>query len=247
MNDADKKRISAMREGGSRLGKVKRALVDFTKVGTRFEEIEAEAVRLIHSFGARPNFSLVPGYSWATCIMKNAELCHGIPKGKVVEEGDVITIDVGLLYNDYNLDTTTTFSVGAITTETNQFIQRGKQVLDEAIAAAVIGNTVYDISLALERGLQRYSYGVVYQLTGHGIGTQLHMEPSIPVFADKSSKKHKLTVGQTLAIEVMYTQGLPELKIASDGWTFRTKDGSLGGMFEETVLITSEFPEVLTV
>ncbi len=246
MLDTDIKRISAMREGGHRLGTVKRALQTFTKAGMSFEAIEAEAQRLIAAAGARPNFSLVPGYHWATCIMRNDELCHGIPQNKSVHAGDVITIDVGLLYDGFNLDTTTTFIVGDAPASTVEFVRRGREILDAAIFQAQLGNSVYEISLEMEKGLQRYNYGVVYQLTGHGIGSELHMEPSVPVFADRSSKRQKLYAGQTIAIEVMYTAGSPDLVVADDGWTYRTQDGSLSGMFEETVLVTKNGPEVLT-
>lgn len=246
MPDSDAQRISAMREGGKRLSVVKHALQKFTRVGMSFEQIEAEAQRLIAAADAKPNFALVPGYHWATCIMRNDELCHGIPQGKSVAEGDVITIDVGLLYQGFHLDTTTTFFVGEADQTTKEFVQRGREILDAAIFQATLGNSIYDISLEMERGLQRYNYGVVYQLTGHGIGTQLHMEPSVPVFADRSSKRQKLYAGQTIAIEVMYTAGSPDLVVADDGWTYRTQDGSLSGMFEETVLVTKDGPEVLT-
>lgn len=246
MADASAQRIAAMREGGKRLGVVKHALEAFTKAGMRFEDIEAEAQRLIAAADAKPNFAMVPGYHWATCIMRNAELCHGIPQGKSVADGDVLTIDVGLLYNGFHLDTTTTFIVGQADEITRQFVQRGREILDAAIFQAKAGNSVYDVSLEMEQGLKRYDYGVVYQLTGHGIGTALHMEPAVPVFADKRNKKDILRDGQTIAIEVMYTAGSPDLVVDSDGWTYRTKDGGLSGMFEETVLVTKDGPEILT-
>ncbi len=242
----DHKKIQAMREGGRSLGKIKSQLRDFTGPGVRFEAIEAEAQRLIGAEGMVPSFSTVPGYEWATCIMKNDEVCHGIPLKKTVDEGDIITIDVGLINQGYHLDTTITFGVGQISESAARFLEVGKQVLDKAIAKAQAGNSVYDISFQMEKGLQRHGYGVVYQLTGHGIGEKLHMEPEVPVFALKKLKKEILTEGQTLAIEVMYAMGEAKLVEADDGWTFRTADGSISGMFEETVLITKKGPEILT-
>lgn len=242
----DTQKIEAMRRGGKALGAVKAALEKFTTVGTSFEEIEAEAQRLIKKAGHKPSFSTVPGYHWATCVMKNDELCHGIPKSKYVDDGDVITIDVGLLCDGYHLDTTTTFAVGSVNTDVKLFLQRGREIVDAAIAKAKPGNSVYDISRVMEKGLKKYNYGVVTQLTGHGIGKELHMEPAIPCAAYRSDKRKMLTEGQTVAIEIMYAAGSGYVIEDNDGWTFKTEDGSLSGMFEETVLITASGPEVLT-
>jgi methionyl aminopeptidase len=240
------KKIEAMRQGGKALGAIKRQLQDLTVPGIKFEEIETAAQRLIKEAGMQPSFSTVPGYSWATCIMKNDEVCHGIPKDKNVESGDIITIDVGLISQGYHLDTTITFAVGEVSDEVRRFLDIGRRVLDKAIAKAKPGNSVYDISFQMEKGLQRHGYGAVYQLIGHGVGEQLHMDPEIPVVANKKDKHVLIREGQTLAIEVMYTMGLPDLVQGKDGWTFLTKDGSLSGMFEETVLVTKNGPEVLT-
>ncbi len=242
----DKTKIEHMRKGGSALGSIKGSLQRFVTIGMQFEEIEAEAQRLISAAGYVPSFSTVPGYHWATCIMKNDEMCHGIPKGKVVEAGDVLTIDLGLISNGFHLDTTITFAVGEVPESTQLFLERGQQILKDAIAKAKVGNSVYDVSIAMEQGLQKYGYGVVYQLTGHGIGKELHMDPAIPCFSQRSDKKRRFTEGQTVAIEVMYTAGNPRLIVDSDGWTYRTADGSLAGMFEETVLITKNGPVVMT-
>lgn len=235
-----------MREGGRRLREIKQQLVDFTQVGTTFEAIEAKAQELIKAGGDQANFAMVEGYHWATCIMKNDELCHGIPKGKVVNEGDVITIDVGLLHDSYHLDTSVTFAVGKVSGEVQKFLEIGRQSLKKAINKAQVGSSVYDISSAMERVVERAGYGAVYQLTGHGVGETLHGEPSIPCVAQRADKKVKLHQSQTLAIEIMYTMGDPHLTLDKDGWTYRTADGSLSGMFEETVLVTAQGPEILT-
>lgn len=239
--------IGAMREGGHKLAHVRDGLVAFTRVGVTFEQIEAEAQRLIKSVKAVPSFSTVPGYSWATCLMRNDEMCHGIPRGKRVEDGDVLKIDVGLIWQGYHLDTTTTIVVGNSTPEIDQFLAVGRDALAKAIARAKAGNTVYDLSHAMQKVVERHGYDPVYQLTGHGIGKELHMEPEIPCLASRQLKRLKLHAGQTLAIEIMYAQGDAELKLDKDGWTYRTVDGSLAGMFEETVLVTERGPEILTI
>jgi methionyl aminopeptidase len=243
-------KLIAMREGGAALRQIKHQLQVFTQAGTAFEAIEVEAQRLIAAAGATPNFALVPGYHWATCIMKNDEVCHGIPEGERVEDGDIITIDVGLLYHGWHLDTSISFLVAGPNTpdrETREeFLAVGRESLRKAINKARVGNTVYDISSAMQRVVERAGYGAVYQLTGHGIGRELHMDPVIPCVAQRPDKKLKLTEGQTLAIEIMYTAGDPELEVAADGWTYQTKDHSLSGMFEETVVVTKNGPEILT-
>lgn len=240
------KKIAAMREGGAALGSIKGQLKAFTKPGVTFEQIESEAQCLIAAAKMQPSFSTVPGYDWATCVMKNAELCHGIPVDKTVEDGDIITIDVGLINQGYHLDTTISFSVGSVSAEVAAFLAQGQKLEDKAIRAAQPGNSVYDISYQMDKGLRRLGYGAVYQLTGHGIAEQLHMEPEVPVVARRSDKRKRLYPGQTLAIEIMYTMGDPRVIEAADGWTFITADGSLSAMFEETVLITESGPEILT-
>lgn len=239
-------KIELMREGGAILGDIKKRLVKFSKVGVSFEKIEAEAQRLIKEAGMKPSFSTVPGYFWATCIMKNEQVCHGIPKDQEVEDGDLITIDIGLINKGYHLDTTVSFAVGDVRPEIEEFLATGRKSLEKAINRAKIGSSVYDISHAMEKPLKRNGYGVVYQLTGHGVGEKLHMEPSIPCVPNRSDKNVKLVEGQTLAIENMYSMGKPDLVESSDGWTYRTVDRSISSMFEETVLITKKGPEILT-
>lgn len=239
--------ITAMREGGAHLGRIKKALVTFTKVGMSFAQIEAEAQRLIKAAGATPSFSTVPGYDWATCIMKNDELCHGIPSAeKIVEDGDVITIDVGLMWDGYHLDTTTSFVAGKSTAELDHFLEIGRRSLRKAISKTKAGNSVYDVSFAMQKVVEEQGFSCVYQLTGHGVGKELHMDPEIPCIAYKPHKKIKLHEGQTVAVEIMYAQGAAELKLDGDGWTYRTVDGSISAMFEETVVVTRGEPEILT-
>jgi len=243
----ESKRIIAMTVGGAKLRRVKHALVDFTELGMSFATLEAEAQRLIKAENAVPSFSTVPGYDWATCIMKNDEMCHGIPtEAKKVAAGDVITIDVGLINDGYHLDTTTTFTVGDVPAVTTEFLNIGKRSLQKAINKAQVGGTVYEVSSAMQRVVERAGFSAVYQLTGHGVGEELHMDPEIPCIAVRATKKYVFHEGQTVAIEIMYAAGDARLIEDMDGWTYRTADGSLAGMFEETVLITKNGPQVLT-
>jgi len=244
---ANQSYIESMRQGGKALAIIRDQLIAELKPGQSFAAIEIRAQELILKVGFKPSFSTVPGYSWATCIMKNDELCHGIPSAeKIVETGNIITIDIGLISGGYHLDTTFTAPIEPVSPQASNFLAVGRKTLSKAISEAIAGNTVYDISAALQKGVERAGFNAVYQLTGHGIGKELHMDPSIPVYKQKGDKRKILTVGQTLAIEVMYTSGDAGLVLDADGWTYRTKDGGLAGMFEETVLITENGPEILT-
>ncbi len=243
----DSQKISAMRIGGKKLAQVRDELMTSTRAGMHFDEIEKKAQQLIHVAGAQPNFSLVPGYHWATCLMKNDEMCHGIPHHeKIVNDGDLMTIDIGLLYQGYNLDTTVSFFVGETTPKNEEFLETSKKALARAIEQAVVGNSVFDVSFAMQKIVERKGYGMVYQLTGHGIGKELHEDPAIPCIAQRSDKRKKLFVGETIAIEVMSAMGNPFLILDKDGWTYRTADHSLAAMVEETVLVTENGPEILT-
>ncbi len=249
MTRSQKEKIEIMREGGKKLAAVKAALVAMAKPGVSFESLEAKAQSKIAELGALPSFSTVEGYEWATCITKNEGCCHGIPRNHTVADRDVLKIDVGLIWKGYHVDTTTTIYIGdksGADPKTLQFIQDGWDILDESIAKATLGNSVYDLSHTMEVGIESKGYGAVYQLTGHTIGKTLHEDPQIPCVAYKSDKKHKFYEGQTICVEVMDTMGDARLKLGKDGWTYESVDGSLTGMFEETVLVTAQGPEILT-
>jgi len=235
-----------MRQGGRALRWVKQQLVALLKPGSTAAQIETAATELITQGGFRPSFSTVEGYQWTTCVMKNDALCHGIPVDQRLESGDVVTVDLGLINQGYHLDTTITEPVGPVSPQTHRFLEAGRAALAQAIDQARDGATVWQISRAIQRHIERQGYSPVYQLTGHGIGRRLHDEPAIPCVAHRGDKNVKLSQGQTLAIEVMYAQGNAAVVLDDDGWTYRTRDGSLSAMFEETVLVTTDRPEVLT-
>ena len=247
MADINPDKAVAMREGGRHLRAIKHELEKFSTVGRSFMEIEKEAMRLIHACGADSNFDKVPGYHWATCINKNEGIVHGIPRDDVfVENGDLISIDLGLLWQGWNLDTSISFLVGDTDDATRYFLHAGEKALEKAIHAARAGKTVYDISHQIEKSIVRAGFDPTWQLTGHYIGRQLHEDPYIPCVTDKRDRQYVLHVRDTLAVEVMYAQGCCDLQEAADGWTYETKDGSLTALFENTILITPDGPEVLT-
>jgi methionyl aminopeptidase len=242
----DQKKIKAMTVAGQKIRSIKKKLIDFSRVGIKFEDIETMATNLILESGGKPNFSLVEGYHWSTCINKNEGLCHGIPKNQVIEDGDLISIDLGMLYKNYNVDTSLSFTVGNASEKKVKMVEDGYKAFKKTVEKAVVGNSVYDLSLTMEKYLTKKGYSMTYQLTGHGVGDELHEEPFIPCVSLKSDRRHKLHEGQTIAIELMYMLGNPTVVIARDGWTYETKDKQLSCLVEETVLITADGPKILT-
>ena len=240
-------KITAMRQGGALLRNIKHQLQDYAVVGRNFAQIEALAMKLITDSGAQANFALVPGYRWATCINKNEGIVHGIPTAdQVIEDGDLISIDLGLLWHGWNLDTSISFIAGTSTPAKDNFLQVGRKALAKAIGQAVVGNSVYDISRQIEKTITRAGFDPTWQLTGHYIGRQLHQDPLVPCVAQKSDRKKKLQLHDTIAVEVMYAWDSCELEQASDGWTYQTVDGSLTALWENTILVTDGEPEILT-
>lgn len=239
-------KLQAMTEGGKRLGWIKGKLAEMVIEGVTPLEIDTMATKLIKEGGDKPNFSMEPGYHYATCININEGMVHGIPNKTPLKASDVVKVDVGLLHEGYHLDTSITVQVPPLTPEVTKFLEVSRRALDAAIFVATPGNTVYDIGLAMQTVVESEGYNVVRELTGHGIGRHLHMDPYIPCFADKTNKKYILAVDQTVAIEAMVTMGDWHLVEETDGWTLSTQDGSITAMFEETVYITADGPKILT-
>ncbi len=239
-------KYQAMVEGGKRLGWIKGQLPAMIKVGVTPLEIDAFVDRAILDGGDKHSFKTVDHYKFATCINVNAGMVHGLPGSTPFKDGDVVKVDMGLIHEGYHLDTSLTVQVGTPTPSVTKFLDASRRSLAAAIFMACPGNTVFDLGEAMQRVAEAEGYNVVRDLTGHGIGRQLHMEPFIPCFADPKNKKFVLAVDQTVAIEAMVTMGDYHLVEDPDGWTLSTQDGSLTAMFEETVYITAQGPQILT-
>jgi len=239
-------KFQIMSEGGSRLGKIKYEVSQFVKDGVTPLEVDSLVERLIRAGGDRPSFQMVRGYKHSTCINVNSGMVHGIPNSIPFKKGDVVKDDMGLFHDGYHLDSAITIQIPPRTSEIDKFLKSSQVALASAIFVATPGNTVYDIGHAMQTTTEAAGYNVVRDLTGHGIGKQLHMEPFIPCFADSKNKKYVLSVGQTVAIEAMITMGDWHLVEESDGWTLSTQDGSVTAMFEETVYISEDGPIILT-
>lgn len=239
-------KLEAMTEGGARLGFIKGELIKALKVGVTPLEIDALADKFIREGDDKASFKMEPGYRHATCININAGMVHGIPNAVPFKAGDVVKIDLGLFHNGYHLDTATTLQIEPKDPKVTQFLETGQKALKAAISIALPGNTVFDISSALQQIIEGGGYGAIRDLTGHGIGRKLHMNPYIPCFADSHNKKDILQADQTIAIEAMYTMGDWHLVEDPDGWTLSTQDSSTTGYFEETVYLTKDGPIILT-
>lgn len=239
-------KLQLMTEGGAHLGKIKRELLAAVKVGVTPLEIDALADRLITSSGDYPSFKTVKGYHHATCINTNDAVVHGIPSAVPFKPGDLVTIDVGLVHKGWHLDTSTTTQVPPVSDKISKFLDIGREAVESAIKQALPGNSIYQVSQAMQKIVESAGYSVIRDLTGHGVGKKLHEEPNIPCYADPRTKNIIIKPGQALAVEIMYSMGDFHLKTGADGWTLYTVDGSLTAMFEESVFITPDGHQVLT-
>lgn len=237
-----------MRTGGEIHGQVRREIYNFIDLGITPAKVEEKTLKLIAAAGAEPGFTKVKGYSWATCINVGSSTVHGIPTSeKPFVDGDLVTVDLGVYYRGYHLDGAFTKVVGKSSKEANQIIKGGSAALEAAIKAVKPGNRIGDVSTATEKTLLKYKLTPFRELTGHGVGRELHEDPMIPNYLDvELATTPQIVIGQTLAIEIIYTAGKPELVLEEDGWTISTKDGKLSGVFEETVEVTHDGCSVLT-
>ena len=208
-------------------------------------EIDRYAAERIKHYGARSAFLGYRKFPCHLCISVNEQVVHGLATERRVEFGDIISLDVGVVYNGFIGDTARTVAVGGCSVEAQRLMDVTDQALYEGIAQAVPGNRVVDISRSIQKYVETQGYSVVREFVGHGVGRTMHEEPQVPNFVDGKSTP-KLRPGMTIAIEPMVNAGGPTVKILNDGWTVVTKDGQLSAHFEHTVLITESEPEILT-
>lgn len=221
-------------------------LADFVRPGISTLDIDHYGDRLIRKRGCIPNFLNYNGYPASICVSVNDEVVHGIPhKERILQEGDIVSLDAGLIYKGYHSDAARTHAVGRISPEAEQLIKATRQSFFEGIKYARAGRHLHEISNAINDYIDTFGYGIVQDLVGHGIGTKLHEDPQIPNFRQRR-RGVKLMPGMTLAIEPMINAGGWEVVWLDDDWTVVTEDGSLSAHYENTVLITNGEPEILT-
>lgn len=238
--------IELMRESGRLLALVHDELAKMIRPGISTKEIDRVCEEIIRSYGCTPNFLHYQGYPASVCVSVNDEVVHGIPSDdRIIQEGDIVSLDMGLIYHGYHSDAARTHAVGQISPEAQKLIDVTRQSFYEGIKMARAGMHLHDISNAIANYVTPYGYGIVRALVGHGIGTRLHEEPQIPNFAQRR-KGPRLQAGMTLAIEPMINMGGADVEWMDDDWTVVTADHSLSAHYENTVLITEGEPEILT-
>lgn len=214
--------------------------------GVTTEEINRIAQNFITKSGAIPTFKGYQGYPAAACISINDEVIHGIPsKKRIIKAGDIVSIDVGATFNGYVGDNAATFAAGDISPEAQRLCDTTRESLYEGIKAAVAGGRIGDIGSTIQRYCEERGFSVVREFTGHGVGKQMHEDPSVPNFGTPG-RGVRLLPGMTIAIEPMINMGGAGIRQLPDGWTIKTRDGSLSAHFEHTVAITSNGPVILT-
>jgi methionyl aminopeptidase len=239
--------IDLMRKAGKLLAQTHEEMAKAIKPGMSTWDVDKLGEEIIRSFGCIPSFLNYNGFPASICVSLNDEVVHGIPnKKRIIKDGDIVSLDAGLIYEGYHADAARTVLVGNVSEEAKLLVERTKQSFFEGIKYAKAGNHLHDISNAIGDYCESFGYGVVEDLVGHGIGTHLHEDPQIPNFRQRR-RGIKLQAGMTLAIEPMVNIGTYDVYWEDDDWTVVTADGSLSAHYENTVLITDGEPEILTI
>lgn len=240
------KEIELMREAGRILSLVHKELKSFINPGISTYDINKKADELIRSYNCIPSFLNYNGYPASICVSVNEQVVHGIPNKKhILQDGDIVSLDAGVIYKGYQSDAARTWGVGEISKEAQKLIEVTKNSFFHGIKYAKAGNHLNDISSAIQEYVESFGYSVVRDLVGHGIGVNLHEEPQIPNFRQKR-RGIKLEAGMTLAIEPMVNAGGFHVYWEDDDWTVVTADGSLSAHYENTILITEQEAELLS-
>jgi len=240
------KEIELMQESGRILALVLKELENYIKPGISTLEIDKKCYELIKGYGCRPSFLNYNGFPASLCVSVNNEVVHGIPdKDHILKEGDIVSLDCGVIYEGYHSDAARTVPVGEISEEAKKLIEVTEQSFFEGIKHAKAGKHLHEISEAIQAYVESFGFSVVRDLVGHGIGRNLHEEPQVPNFKQRS-RGPKLAPGMTLAIEPMVNAGRYHVYWADNNWTVLTRDGSLSAHYENTVLITDGEPKILT-
>lgn len=240
------KEIELMREAGRLLEIVHDEMAKMIRPGISTMDINEYGDKVIRDLGCVPNFLNYSGYPASICVSVNEEVVHGIPRrDHILKEGDIVSLDAGLIYKGYHSDAARTHAVGKIAPEVQKLLDVTKQSFFEGMKYAKAGNHLFDISNAIDNYVTPFGYGIVQDLVGHGIGTSLHEDPQIPNFRQKR-KGIILVPGMTLAVEPMINMGTWKVKWLDDEWTVISADHSVSAHYENTILITDGEPEILT-
>ena len=245
VNIKTKEEIQIIAEGGRILATVIKELEKMAKPGITTLELDRAAEALILSKGAKPAFKGYNGFPYSLCASLNENVVHGYPSKYVLKEGDILKLDLGVLYKGYNTDMAMTVAIGKVSFEAKRLIDVTKKSLRLGIKKAKIGNTVGDIGNTIQRFVEDQGFGVVRELCGHGIGKNLHEDPKVPNYGKRQGGE-KLMEGMVICIEPMVTMGSYDIRKSDDGYGYATRDNSLAAHFEHTITITAKGPRILT-
>ena len=237
--------ISLMREAAEILIEAHALVASQISEGITTKELDAVAEKFIRSKNAYPSFLNYHGYPGSACISINDEVVHGIPGSRKLQAGDIVSVDLGVYYKGYHSDAARTYPVGIVEQQKLDLIRITEECFFEGLKYAKPGNHLSSVSTAIQRHAEAHGYGVVRDLVGHGIGKQLHEEPQVPNYKTPG-RGPKLQKGMVLAIEPMINMGTWQVRVLDDDWTFVTRDGSVSAHYENTVVITDDIPEILT-
>ena len=238
--------INLMRKSGHMLYQVHEELKEAVRPGVSTKELDQIGEDTIRSLGGIPNCKNYEGFPASVCVSVNEEVVHGIPsKERILQEGDIVSLDTGVIYKGYHSDAARTWGVGTISEDAQKLIDVTRQSFFEGIKKAKAGNRLHDISRAIDDYITPLGYGIVRELTGHGIGTHLHEDPIVPNYK-QLRRGIKLQKGMTICVEPMITMGKRQVGWLDDDWTVVTIDGSLAAHYENTIAITDGEPEILT-
>jgi len=237
--------IEIMAQAGQILAKIMRELKDKVEPGITTKELDKLASELILNYGAQSAFKGYNGFPATLCVSVNEQIVHGVPSSRILKEGDILSLDLGIIYKNFNSDIAITVPIGTVNPEIGRLIRVTKKSLKRAIARTKPGKTIGDIGHAIQSYVEDQDFNVVRDLCGHGIGKQLHEKPDIPNFGQRH-KGDELKPGMVLAIEPMVVLGQPKIKKGPDGFCFQTADNSISAHFEHTVAVTEKGPRVLT-
>jgi methionyl aminopeptidase len=237
--------IELMREAGAILAETLARLQSMARPGITLLELDREADRFIRGRGCVPGFVGYQGYQNAICTSVNDQVVHGIPTNRKLREGDLLSLDAGLIHRGFWADAGLTVGIGKISPRAQRLMDVTRESLTLGIAQARVGNRIGDISAAVQQHVEAAGFSVVRQFVGHGIGRDMHEDPQVPNFGI-AGKGWPLKAGMVLAIEPMVNAGGPDVALLGDGWTVVTVDHSLSAYFEHSVAITADGPEILT-
>ena len=237
--------IARMRKAGRILVRILDTLQQELKPGVTTAELDRVAEAMIADAGAVPSFKGYHGYPASICASVNEQVVHGIPGRRRIGEGDLVSLDVGCIFDGWHADCARTFIVGTPTREAEALVDDTRRAMEAGIAAAKPGNRLGDIGAAIESLAVERGYGLVRQFVGHGIGTAMHEEPQVPNYGERG-RGLRIEAGMCFAIEPMFNLGGDEVVVLDDGWTVVTRDGTLSAHFENTIAVTESGPQLLT-